>query len=65
METRQSKEFYGNKNEMNQHKNQHKDDNQIICYCLELRKKDLLNALGAKPGSFEDFLNKTNAGYVL
>ena len=47
---------------MNQHKNQHKDDNQIICYCLELRKKDLLNALGTKPGSFENFLNKTNAG---
>ena len=62
METRQSKEFYGNKNKMNQHKNQYKDDNPTICYCLELRKKDLLNALGAKSGSFEDFLNKTNAG---
>ena len=47
---------------MNQHKNQYKDDNPIICYCLELRKKDLLNALDAKSGSFEDFLNKTNAG---
>ena len=42
--------------------NQHKNDNQIICYCLELRKKDLLNALATKPGSFENFLNKTNAG---
>lgn len=47
---------------MNQHNNQHKDGDQIICYCMELRKKDLLNALNAESDSFENFLNKTSAG---